>query len=840
MAEIKKIQEGQTAEEVAELLDDNFGEVLSKLEPLRSAIAQNAGEIKSIKSGYATKVELLDYATKEYVDDNFVCGEALVGLASEAWVGDNYAPLADFTLFKMGVNGSLSMIEANYATKEYVDGLALGGEADLSNYYTKTEADGKYLFKNYDLAPFVINSQFEISAGNNVLLTLDTKTADDARIKFAKNGALSGYIGMDGHVPTFWDIEGIVHNILHDGDIVNNLNSESTTSALSAKQGNVIGNALNQLGDRIDGLSGSLGDAAFKGVATNVTNGNNDLVTSGAVYSSIIGYDTDVLSGKYALISQLNNYLPTSGGTINNRLIISSSSDGKLILNETGSDTKYQYIVFQNGGVNYGYLGTLGDDNLKWNSQIIIHSGNIGSQSVKYATSAGNADYATKLANNVTIWGQSFDGSGDVSGNLTGVGSISMSNILNMQDKRVIAIGNGGVLSIRPKDVSVNEYKPTTLQVSSAGVEDGIDWSFGLITQGGSTVNTVGSGVGIVMSGYDKGNSEFQIGRGAGIAAVVENSWYNKTGLAFYTNHNTSSGTVDNFTEKLRLTNGGNLIPKHSTTQTLGNSSNRWSALYAKDIDVDGALTASYLRTTSTSEAALLTGGKTSYNDGKNGIGLLASGTIATTGSAPKIIFYYGNATSGTHYLESLDNNLFRITTYLEVFNSNNSGTTYLQLNKNNNRIYRFENESTGLTYKYGTSTSGVTTKGTFSTSGSYSASSDITKKNVHSYEPRFSVEDIANAPTAYFTWKDLSNNRENLGTIAQYWKMIAPQCVYGQEGIDMTLDYATLGLVSGIINARKIVDHEDRIKALEEENERLRNKLLNYKRRHKYDSRWS
>ena len=239
-----------------------------------------------------------------------------------------------------------------------------------------------------------------------------------------------------------------------------------------------------------------------------------------------------------------------------------------------------------------------------------------------------------------------------------------------------------------------------------------------------------------------------------------------------------------------------------------------------------GALTTSYLRTTSTSEAALLTGGKTSYNDGKTGIGLLASGTIASTGTAPKFIFYYGNAKSGTHYIETQADRLLRITSFLEVFNSTDSENTYIQLNKNNNRIYRFENTSSGLLYKYGGSLSTLATKGTFSTSGSYSASSDITKKNVHSYEPRFFVEDIAKAPVAYFTWKDMDDNRENLGTVAQYWKEIAPQCVYGQEGVDMTLDYSTLGLISSIINARKVVDHEERIRLLEQENKELREKI--------------
>lgn len=51
------------------------------------------------------------------------------------------------------------------------------------------------------------------------------------------------------------------------------------------------------------------------------------------------------------------------------------------------------------------------------------------SGSVAYATSSGsctgNAATATELENARTIWGQSFDGSGNVTGNMTGVGSIT-------------------------------------------------------------------------------------------------------------------------------------------------------------------------------------------------------------------------------------------------------------------------------------------------------------------------------------------------------------------------------------------------------------------------------
>lgn len=108
----------------------------------------------------------------------------------------------------------------------------------------------------------------------------------------------------------------------------------------------------------------------------------------------------------------------------------------------------------------------------------------------------------------------------------------------------------------------------------------------------------------------------------------------------------------------------------------------------------------------------------------------------------------------------------------------------------------------------------------------SFQQTSDLTQKDVHSYAARFGVDDIANAPIAYFTWKDRRDTTtEHIGTTAQYWKHCCPQCVKGNEG-DMSLDYATLGVVTGIINARRIVEHENRMAALEKENEILRNKI--------------
>lgn len=63
-------------------------------------------------------------------------------------------------------------------------------------------------------------------------------------------------------------------------------------------------------------------------------------------------------------------------GNFSTRLEINSGGDAKIILNNTDTETKYQFISFRQEGTEYGYLGTLGDDVLKWSGNTILHSGN--------------------------------------------------------------------------------------------------------------------------------------------------------------------------------------------------------------------------------------------------------------------------------------------------------------------------------------------------------------------------------------------------------------------------------------------------------------------------------
>ena len=103
-----------------------------------------------------------------------------------------------------------------------------------------------------------------------------------------------------------------------------------------------------------------------------------------------------------AFANDLSNYLPLSGGTISGMLTIQSSYDGKIVLDNNDSESKWQYISFCQNGERYGDLGTFGNNDLKWRTaddkyDTLIHSGNIAYQSVANAaeaTHATSADYA--------------------------------------------------------------------------------------------------------------------------------------------------------------------------------------------------------------------------------------------------------------------------------------------------------------------------------------------------------------------------------------------------------------------------------------------------------------
>ena len=115
---------------------------------------------------------------------------------------------------------------------------------------------------------------------------------------------------------------------------------------------------------------------------------------------------------------------------------------------------------------------------------------------------------------------------------------------------------------------------------------------------------------------------------------------------------------------------------------------------------------------------------------------------------------------------------------------------------------------------------------GTIYATGAITALSDARKKDIIG-EAEVSVEQIAHAPAVQFLWKDKERRKDGqqVGTLAQYWRTVLPEVV-SDKGGELSMQYGVAALVSAIVTARKVVDHERRITELEKENERLKEEI--------------
>lgn len=120
-----------------------------------------------------------------------------------------------------------------------------------------------------------------------------------------------------------------------------------------------------------------------------------------------------------------------------------------------------------------------------------------------------------------------------------------------------------------------------------------------------------------------------------------------------------------------------------------------------------------------------------------------------------------------------------------------------------------------------------------YASTGVYSAGyvtalSDIREKII--VRPtEITVEQIAKMPSIVYRWKDNGDDHnEHVGSIAQDWQKALPQVVLTakDEKKTLSMQYGVAALVSAITIARKVVDHERRIKELEDENKKLKEQL--------------
>ena len=121
-----------------------------------------------------------------------------------------------------------------------------------------------------------------------------------------------------------------------------------------------------------------------------------------------------------------------------------------------------------------------------------------------------------------------------------------------------------------------------------------------------------------------------------------------------------------------------------------------------------------------------------------------------------------------------------------------------------------------GVTYVYGSSANGSLNASYYMICPDYRTSSDERLKDVQD-EVNLSIENIADAPSILFKWKNKDDENIYIGTIAQYWQKIAPWAVKKDTEGMLSINYPTLALAASIQCAREIVDLKKRIEKLAE-----------------------
>lgn len=563
-------------------------------------------------------------------------------------------------------------------------------------------------------------------------------------------------------------------------------------------------------------FNASNGDATFHHALTvmndTTIDGNvkaTSFVKTNGTASQFLKADGSVDSNSYALASSLSGYLPLSGGTMTGLLRVDAvifgynyhivgANAASFVFDKPGS---YATGIGAHTTTNVIWFGACNSDGSWFDSykQIwdfngtirqegnnVIHAGNIASQTV--ASCTGNAGSATKLETARTIWSQSFDGTGNISGVLLGAGGyidLQYNDEINRYGGRlyiqhrgnedgfagqgtggtvtgdIIMCAHGGLVGIGTASPSYKLHVNGTVKATKYYLSDTV--YFELTSDGvhlvgagfysDSFVSALGVGSGSSGGGIDADwlkNNDVQIKRlGIGVAPS-SSAQLNVQGASNFT------GTVD-------INN--RLIVNSSVSAIGGFSTSQGSISAAHDITAGG-----------------------------NGL-------------------VYNRLTVGK---TSVD------TSYIFFVN----GSAYVS-----NGIYL----ASDVHIKYSAPASGVklcniTAPSGLTVNGSTSWSSDMRKKDVVSYVNELDINKVAKAPVFRFTWKDKRDSVVRVGSSAQYWQNALANSVMDMGEYGLMLDYNAITIASAVVTARKVVDHELHIKQLEERVRELESEIKQLK----------
>ena len=152
----------------------------------------------------------------------------------------------------------------------------------------------------------------------------------------------------------------------------------------------------------------------------------------------------------------------------------------------------------------------------------------------------------------------------------------------------------------------------------------------------------------------------------------------------------------------------------------------------------------------------------------------------------------------------------------------NNNGNAVTIGSQNSTFCHIYNSKSIPFIFNYTVATTagdlGTSTYrwGTVYAKNALNTSSDLRLKSVLGDIP-LTVDAVAAAPSFLYRWKSGKDAATHAGSAAQYWQKALPQAVLKGEDGYLSMEYDRLALAAVITTARTVVDHEQRIRRLED-----------------------